>query len=191
MPKDTRSVGAPCLSPSELIGSTEMPRWSMRNENSLVPCAEPRYLTMRRRRVAVSSLTRWLKTTTKSATYSSRPWRVMAFSPLSPVTIAVTPRSASHWKRRLISARMMISSLERREEDLDGVEDDALGADRVDLGAEAHEQALEVVLARLLHLVALDADVVEGEQALLLESLEVEALGGEVRLEVARASPRS
>ena len=76
-----------------------------------MPCAEPRYLTMRRRRVAVSSFTRWLKTTTKSATYSSRPWRVMCRSPLSPVTIAVTPRSASHWKRRLISARMMTSSL--------------------------------------------------------------------------------
>ncbi len=57
---------------------------------------------------------------------------------------------------------------EGREEDLDGVEHDALGFDRVDLGAEAHEQALEVVLAGLLYLVALDADVVEGEQALSL-----------------------
>ena len=76
--------------------------------------------------------------------------------------------------------------LEGREEDLDGVEDDALGADGVDLGAEPHEQALEVVLAGLLHLAALDADVVEGEQALLLELLEVEALRGEVDLEVAR-----
>ena len=59
MPNDTRSVGAAWLSPIELMGSTEMPRWSMRKENSLVPCAEPRYLTMRSRRVAVSSLTRW------------------------------------------------------------------------------------------------------------------------------------
>ena len=104
-------MGAAWLRPMELMGSTEMPRSSMRNENSLVPWAEPRYLTMRRRRVAVSSLTRWLKTTTKSATYSSRPWRVIDLSPLSPVTIAVTPLSASHWKSRLTSARMMIWSL--------------------------------------------------------------------------------
>ena len=55
------------------------------------------------------------------------------------------------------------------EERLDGVEDDALGADRVDRVAEPDEEAVEVVLARLLDLAALDVDVIDGE-LLLSES---------------------
>ena len=53
-----------------------------------------------------------------------------------------------------------------REQALDRVEHDALGADRVDGVAQADEQPLEVVLARLLDLGALDAHVVD--QQLLL-----------------------
>ena len=52
--------------------------------------------------------------------------------------------------------------------------------------AEPDEQPLEVVFAGLLDLAALDADVVEGEQALLLQALQVEAQRGDVGLEVAR-----
>ena len=37
--------------PADVIGITVMPCWSMMNGYSLVPCAEPRYLTSRRRRV--------------------------------------------------------------------------------------------------------------------------------------------
>ena len=49
------------------------------------------------------------------------------------------------------------------EQDLDGVQHDALGADRVDGVAEADEQPFEVVLAGLLDLAPLDVDVVHGE----------------------------
>ena len=54
------------------------------------------------------------------------------------------------------------------EQRLDRVEHDALGADRVDRMAEADEEALEVVLAGLLDLAALDADEVERELLLPL-----------------------
>ena len=40
---------------------------------SVVPWAEPRYLTTRRRRVETCSWTRWSSMITQSATYSSRP----------------------------------------------------------------------------------------------------------------------
>ncbi len=58
---------------SEVTGSTEMPRGPMRNGYSFVPCEEPRYFTMRRRRVDTWSMMRWSSRMTQSATYSSRP----------------------------------------------------------------------------------------------------------------------
>lgn len=64
---------AMCFSPSEVIGSREMPPSSIRNGYSLVPWLEPRYLTMRSRRVDMFSLTRWSSMMTQSATYSSSP----------------------------------------------------------------------------------------------------------------------
>ena len=51
MPVEIRSLVTACLSPSEVTGSTEMPCSSMRNGYSLVPWTEPRYLTIRSRRV--------------------------------------------------------------------------------------------------------------------------------------------
>jgi hypothetical protein len=61
------------------------------------------------------------------------------------------------------------------EQRLDGVEHDALGADRVDRVAEADEKAAEVVLARLLDLGALDADVVDQQLPARDELFEIEA----------------
>src|SRR6476619_6598110 len=51
MPLDTRSLEASCARPADVIGITTMPAWSMIKGYSFVPCAEPRYLTSRRRRV--------------------------------------------------------------------------------------------------------------------------------------------
>ena len=133
-----------------------MPSSSIRNGYSLVPCAVPRYLTTRSRRVETWSVTRWSSRITQSETYSSRPWRVSVPSPRSPVMTAVTPLSLSQRNSRRSSARRIASFGQAAEERLDGVEHDALGADRVDRVAEADEQALEVVLAGLLDLAALD-----------------------------------
>ena len=49
----SRSVEAGWSRPAEVIGRTEMPCSSIRNGYSLVPCAEPRYLTTRSRRVEI------------------------------------------------------------------------------------------------------------------------------------------
>src|ERR1700745_4055155 len=51
MPLETRSLEASCASPAEVIGITVIPCWSIMKGYSFVPCAEPRYLTSRRRRV--------------------------------------------------------------------------------------------------------------------------------------------
>ena len=76
---------------------------------------------------------------------------------------------------------------EAGEERLDGVEHDPLGADRVDGMAEADEQALEVVLAGLLDLAALDVDEVERDLLLPHQLVEVEAERAHVRGQLGRA----
>jgi hypothetical protein len=110
MPLDTRSSDTVCWSPSEVIGSTVTPCAPIRNGYSFVPCRVPRYLSTRRRRVDVCSVTRWSRTITQSETYSSMPWRVSAPSPRSPVITAVTPRSLSQPNSRRSSARKMLTS---------------------------------------------------------------------------------
>ena len=88
---------------------TENPCSSIMNGYSFVPWAEPRYLTIRMRRVAICSATLWLRKITQSATYSSRPKRVRVRSPCSPVMTAVTPRVFRKPNRRLSSARRITS----------------------------------------------------------------------------------
>ena len=105
MPVDTRSVDASWLRPSDVIGITEKPFSSIKNGYSLVPCADPRYLTTRNRLVDTCSMTRWSSRMTQSETYSSRPCRVKAPAPRSAVIIAVTPRSLSQRKSRRSSER--------------------------------------------------------------------------------------
>jgi hypothetical protein len=51
MPVGSRSIDAAWARPLEVIGITVIRCSSMRNGYSLVPWAEPRYLTMRKRRV--------------------------------------------------------------------------------------------------------------------------------------------
>ncbi len=62
-----------------------------------------------------------------------------------------------------------------REERLERVQHDALRSDGIDGEAEPDEEALEVVLARLLDLVSLDVDVIHGEHLPLDQLVEVEA----------------
>jgi hypothetical protein len=52
---------------------TEKPRSSIRNGYSLLPCDDPRYFTIRSRRVAIWSATRLSSEITQSDTYSSSP----------------------------------------------------------------------------------------------------------------------
>src|SRR5665811_85128 len=107
MPVETRSLETTCCKASDVTGNTEIPSSSIRNVYSLVPWVEPRYLTTRKRREEVCSLTRWSSTITQSETYSSEPWRVSVPSPRSPVMMAVTPFSFSQRNRRRSSARRM------------------------------------------------------------------------------------
>src|SRR5262249_50942804 len=62
-----------------------------------------------------------------------------------------------------------------REERLDRVEHDALGADRVDGEPEPDEEPLEIVIARLLDLAALDLHVVEHDLLFLDQPRQIEA----------------
>ena len=71
------------------------------------------------------------------------------------------------------------------EERLDGVEHHAFGTDGIDGEAEADEQPLQIILAGLLDLAALNADMLEHEFFLGDELVQVEAeradVGGEFR----------
>ena len=85
-----------------------MPCSSMRNGYSFVPWVEPRYLTMRRRRVEISSRMRWSSRITQSETNSSMPCRVsLSGRSRSAVMTVVSPFSLSQPNRRRISARRM------------------------------------------------------------------------------------
>jgi hypothetical protein len=67
-----------------------------------------------------------------------------------------------------------------REERLDRVQDDTAGSDRVDGEAEPDEETLQIVVAGLLDLAALDPDVVEHDLLLLDERRQVVAERGDV-----------
>lgn len=75
---------------------------------------------------------------------------------------------------------------EAREERLQGVEDDAPRAHRVDGEREADEEPVEVELPRLLDLGPLDADVLDDDPALGREAVEVEAERARVDRQLAR-----
>ena len=70
--------------------------------------------------------------------------------------------------------------LERAEQRLDGVEDNALGADLVDRGTEPDEQPAEVPGAGLLQVAGRELDVVHHQQVVVLELLQVEPEGRDV-----------
>src|SRR5512146_2489906 len=73
------------------------------------------------------------------------------------------------------------------EEGLDGIQHYAYGAPAADRKIEAHEQALEIVLAGLLDLAAIDVDVIDGELPLRDQCRQIEPERGHVAGEVAGA----
>ena len=81
--------------------------------------------------------------------------------------------------------------LQARKQRLDGVEDDALGADRPNRVIEPDEQPFEVVLARFLDLAAFDAHVVDRELLRLDQLRKVEARATRRRWQSPRRSPRT
>ena len=117
---------------------------------------------------------------TQSLMYSSRPWRVRVFSPCSPVMMAVTPFCLSQREEPAQLGAHDGFVGQAGEERFEAVEHDALGADAVNGVAEADEQALQVELAGLLDLAALDADVVHGDFLAADERGQVEAERGDV-----------
>ena len=137
-------------------------------------------MTIRRRRVAICSVTLWLRKITQSATYSSRPKRVRVRSPCSPVMTAVTPFVLRKRNRRFNSARRIIVVGKAGKERLDGVEHHPLGADGVDGVTQADEKPFQVVFAGLLDLASLDVHVVESELLARHQIIQVETEGSEI-----------
>ena len=78
-------MDASCSSIKEVTGSTEIPSSSIKNGYSLYPCDDPLYFIILRFRVEILSTTGLSRSITQSATYSSNPYLVRDFSPLSPV----------------------------------------------------------------------------------------------------------
>ena len=74
---------------------------------------------------------------------------------------------------------------EAGEQRFEGVDDDALGSDRVDREREPYEQTLEVVLAGLLDLAALDAYEIDRQEFLRDEVGEIEPERADVTDELA------
>ena len=162
MPEETRSVGASWPRPAEVIGITVMPCSSIMNGYSFVPCTEPRYFTMRRRRVERWSVTRWSDRMTQSETYSSKPCRVRVRSPRPPVMIALTPLFSTIQTGGVFGAQDRRIS-EASEKGLDRINDDTLRPDAIDGVAQADEQAFEIVLASFFYLCAFELDVIKGK----------------------------
>ncbi len=69
---------------------------------------------------------------------------------------------------------------EAGEEGFNRVQHDPLGPDRVDGMPQAHEQTLQVILARLLDLAPLDVDVIHRELLLTHQFVQVEAQRADV-----------
>ena len=123
----------------------------------------------------ISSFTRWSSTITQSVTYSSIPCRVMVFSPRSPVTMAVTPRSSSQRASRLSSRPDSRVVAEHAEQHLQGVQHHAPGADPADRVVEDQEEWFEVERPGGQDVCGIDLEREHREQAVLLELVEVEA----------------
>ena len=74
------------------------------------PCDDPLYLIILRFRVEILSVTGLSSFITQSATYSSNPYLVSDFSPVSPVMIAVSPLVFNH-PNNLRSSALKMNSL--------------------------------------------------------------------------------
>ena len=158
--------GARSRAPTEVMRPTTSPR-SRDQERVLVRAVqEPRYFTMRRRRVAISSSTRWSSTITQSETYSSMPKRVSV-----PLAAALAgdhrrqPRSLSQRNSRPSSARTMASLASAANSTSMVSSTTRLAPTASTAAAEPDEQALEVEVAGLDDLGGVDVDGVDDEPA--------------------------
>ena len=148
-----------------MIGSTETPRSPMRNGYSLVPCSEPRYFSTRSRRVEVCSVDAVVE-----HDHAVRDVLLDAVAGEGPVAaLAGDDRGdpallePAEQPTQLGAQDGAFGKAPNRH--LERVDHDALGADRVDGRAEPEEQPIEVPVAGLLHLDAVDVDVVDRRAA--------------------------
>ncbi len=173
-----------------MTGSTVKPRAEIRNGYSLVPWADPRYLTTRSRRVETSSRTRWSSAITQSVTYSSIPCRVRLVSPRSPVTMVVTPRSFEPARQPAELGPHDRVVAERAEQHLDGIEHDPPGAHPADGVVEDGKQRPEVELAGPDDLGGLYREREHHELTVPLQLVEVEAERAHVAGDLGRDSSK-
>ena len=152
----------------------------MRNGYSLVPWAEPRYFTIRSRRVE-----NLLAHPVVEQDHSVRHVLVEALSRQG----AVASLARDHRRHALLlEPAKQATQLgpenglirQAREEGFDGVEHDSTGADGVDREAEPDKESLEIVVTGFLDLAPLDPDVVEHDLLLLDQARQVEAQGRHV-----------
>ena len=160
---ETRSSDASCSRPSEVIGSTEMPSSSIRNGYSLVPCARAAVLDHAQppgRDLVVDAVVEQdhaVGDVLLQALPGQRPVAALAGDDgRDPLVLQPAEQPPQ------LGAQDGLVG-QAGEERLERVEDDPLGADRVDRVAEADEQPLEVVLAGLLDLAPVDLDVIDDE----------------------------
>src|SRR5690349_2072207 len=152
---------------------TVIPSSSIRNGYSFVPCAAPRNLTIRRRRVEIWVSTRWSSTITQSETYSSlagdRSVAALACDDGGDALVLEPAEKAPELRAEDGAV------LEAGEEGLQRIQHDALRSQPVDVVSHPDKEALEVVLPSLLDLAPLDRNVVHREEAAARQVLQVEA----------------
>ena len=152
-----------------------MPCSSMRNGYSFVPWVDPRYLTMRRRRVEISSRMRWSSTITQSETNSSMPCRVsLSGRSRSAVMTVVSPLLLEPAEQAADFGAQDARVRQLAEERFDRVQDDALRPDPLDRVGNANEEAVEVVLAGFRNLAARDVHVVQEQLLVRHQPVQVE-----------------
>ena len=147
-------VGHRVVRPSDVIGRTEMPSSSIRNGYSLVPCVRAAVLDDAQAPRgdllghAVVEQDHAVGDVLLQPLAGERAVAALAGDDRGDALVLEPAEQPPQLRAqdRLVG--------EAAEERLDGVEHDALGADRVDGVAQADEQAFEVVLAGLLDLAA-------------------------------------
>ena len=180
MPVEIRSVEAICCKPSEVIGSTEKPSSSIRNGYSFVPCVEPRYLTTRSRREEIWSLDAMVEhdDAVGDVLFQSlaRQRRFAAFAGDDGRHAFVLQPAKQAAQFGAQDERIGQAGEER----LDGIQHDALGADRVDGMPEADEQSFQIVFAGLFDFTALDVHIIQHDLLARDQVFQVETERGDV-----------
>ena len=170
-PVEIRCDVAVWTSCSDVIGSTAIPLRSIRNGYSLVPWLEPRYLTIRSRRVEIWS--------SYTVVQRDDAIRYVFFQPLSGQRVDAALARDHGGDAALLEPRKQPAELgaqhggiaQAREQRFDRVEDDAPGADRLRAWSRRMNSAFQIVLAGLLDFRALDPDVLDRDRLRRMKSL--------------------